>query len=848
MSLQSFTLSNGMLVILEELRACPVISFQAVAKVGSAFETDAEAGIAHLIEHMMFKGTPTRPTGTIARDIEAAGGDMNAYTSFDQTVYYMSMASRFAHKGLEILSDAMQHPLFDAEELEREKEVVLEEIKRERDNPGHVASNLLFKTVFKKHTYGRPIIGFPETVKNFSQDDLFRFYKRWYTPHNMIFVVVGDFDSKKMLVDITKAFSSFSGTPAQKPLSDDIEEPSQSSIRSIANTMNIQGNYFSLGWHIPSIAHEDIPAIDILSHILGGGEASRLELKVKEEQQLALRISSYAYTPRSPGIFAISGLAEEKKMEKLFAAIRDELHFLQTDLVSTDEIARARLNIISSELYERETVGGLAGKHAYLLSTAGNLDFEEKYQQALYKVDAQMLQDVAKKYLHLKQSSVVLVLPETSAWKKKHKSLEGILLKQKKQSIQKKKSGPVVTKLSNGLKLIIQPTHHLPLVSMVAANLGGLRAENVRNNGISLLLSRVAAKGTTQRDSNKIAHDIDRIAGSVGAFSGKNSVGMRAECMSEHLQVGFDLFSEIILDANFDTNEVKKEKYLQLEQIRHQEDNLSKMAFQYFLEALYPKHPYGLPVTGKAASVKKLQAKDLKKAWTDSFHTPEMLISIVGDVNVDTTIHMCEERFSGFKKKASKKLSLKSDAAPKHIIEKKVHKADKQQAHIVLGFKGISFYDKDYYAAQVLNNILSGQGGRLFLQLRDKQSLAYTVTSVLQAGIDPGYFAVYIGTDPAKTDTAISSMKNELELISTKKVKADELDRAKQYIAGVYELDLQRFGSIASNMAFNELYGLGIEEMKKYPERVLKVTTEDVLRVAKKLIHLDAYVLSLVTP
>ena len=160
MAIQSFTLDNGMQVLLEENHAAKVVSFNALAKVGSVNETDDEAGISHLIEHMLFKGTPTRPAGIIARDVEAAGGDINAYTSLDQTVYYINMASRFSKQGLEILADAIQNPLFDAEELAREKEVVLEEVRREQDNPSRMTIEHLFQSAYKAHTYGRPIIGF----------------------------------------------------------------------------------------------------------------------------------------------------------------------------------------------------------------------------------------------------------------------------------------------------------------------------------------------------------------------------------------------------------------------------------------------------------------------------------------------------------------------------------------------------------------------------------------------------------------------------------------------------------------------------------------------------------------
>ena len=179
MTLQQHTLDNGLTVILEENHSAPVVSMNIAVKVGSAMETDAEAGISHFIEHILFKGTPTRAVGQIAHDVEAAGGDINAYTSFDQTVYYINMASRFANEGLDILCDAIQNPLFDQIETEKECEVICEEIRRGQDNPSSLFSENLFRNTYGKHLYGRPIIGFEKVVKSFTGKDLKKFWKKW---------------------------------------------------------------------------------------------------------------------------------------------------------------------------------------------------------------------------------------------------------------------------------------------------------------------------------------------------------------------------------------------------------------------------------------------------------------------------------------------------------------------------------------------------------------------------------------------------------------------------------------------------------------------------------------------
>lgn len=398
MKAQLYTLSNGLKVVLEESHSAPVIALNALVQVGSADETDAEAGICHVIEHMLFKGTKKRKVGEIARDVESAGGDINAYTSFDQTVYYINMAKRFVDQGLDILADAVQNPTFDPTELSREQEVILEEIRRERDNPGRHIGEILFQRAFKKHPYGRPIIGFDKTVKSFNRSRLFEFYKKWYVPDNTIFIVVGDFESKVILKKIEGVFASFkkngSMTHPRKP------EPKQTEPTLIIQPDNIQGTYFALGFHIPQITHSQVPALDILSHILGGTTTSRLEQTLKEKKRLVLSIYTHAYTPKDPGLMLVGGQLNAKQAVKAFQALWEEIEKLKKEGPTSEEMQRAKLNLKAQEIYEKETVGGQAGKLAHFLATTGSLDFEEKYYKEIEAVKPSAILQVARDYLH----------------------------------------------------------------------------------------------------------------------------------------------------------------------------------------------------------------------------------------------------------------------------------------------------------------------------------------------------------------------------------------------------------------------------------------------------------------
>jgi len=846
-----FTLSNGLTVLLEENHAAPVISFHMLVKVGSAVEKKNEAGICHVIEHMLFKGTPTRPVGAIAQDVEAAGGEINAYTSFDQTVFYINMASRFAKEGLSILSDAVQNPIFDENELEREKEVILEEIRRDKDNPSHRCSELLFMKAYKQHPYKNPIIGNEETVKSFTQKQILQFYRRWYTPDNLSLIVVGKFDSKKMLKLVEELNKDFTGSNTPKMRL--AKEPAPQKFAAYYEDNPIQATYFTFGFHIPEISHDDVPAIDVLSHILAGSESSRLPQEIREKKQLVNAVYAYAFTPKDPGLFFIGGLATPDKTEKALIAIIAEIHKLHTYPISTGELSRAKLMLRSNEIYEKETTSGQASKYAYFMATAGTHTFEKKYYQAIQDIRADDIRRVAQKYFTPENATLIVVNPKGDEKKINRERIKKAVkkLKPSRTSIMKTEkhvSPPILHKLSSGVRLIIREDHTLPIVSCCTATLGGLRFENKQNNGINNLLAQMITKGTKKNTAVEIAEKIESIAGSIEGYNGRNSFGVRAEFLSDKLGEGFDLLAEVLTEPSFSASEIKNEKYQILDAIKNQEDALTTMAFIKFLAHLFPTHPYGLRALGEAKTVRSLNRQMLIDYYNRLMTPENMVISIVGDVAPKEVIAMAEDKIMYAWKKGRKFQEPKPEKPNKKAINVEHRRPEKEQAHIVMGFLGPKITSNDHYVLAVLNNILSGQGGKLFLKLRDQMSLAYSVNSTFFVGLEPGYIALYIGTEPSKIDTAITGMRGELRQVVEKGVTQEELSRARNHLIGSYELEKQRNLSLAGSYAFNILYGLGLKEVEEYPMHIQRVSRQDIQRIAQKYLKLDAPVTAIIRP
>ncbi|MBL7685709.1 MAG: insulinase family protein [Deltaproteobacteria bacterium] len=844
---EKIILPNGMTLILVEAHHSPVVAFNACFRVGSVVESNDEAGLCHYIEHLIFKGTPKRPAGQIAAAIEASGGEINAYTSFDETVYYCTVSSRYFDEGLDILSDAILNPLFDAEEMAREKPVIIEEINRSQDTPGKVLSENLFKTAYQHHPYGRPIIGSKETVNSFTRDTVAEFYKRWYIPQNLVFVISGDFNPEEAKQKVSKIFSNYQSqsVPQVKiPV-----EPDQNEARSVLIHRPIEGRYVQMAFPIPSLQHSDLPALDILSHLLGEGISSRLEQRIKEKKGLVDSIYTYAYTPKYPGLFVIGFTTAEKKIIKAAQEILKEIFNLEHDRISHEELSRARINIKSDAWYERETVEGLARKYGYFETILSDYGFDRKYYQKIDEVDPDDIHEVAKKYFKPQSLNLALLGAESKILTPETFSPEIILsaIKSKKQKNipSKSKKEVLVKKLKNGVTLVLKESPHLPLASVRMVNFGGVRKETSANNGIHHFLAQTLTKGTQNRSAEQLALEIEQIAGSIDAFSGRNLDGVQGDFLSEKLDTGLDLLTDVFLNPSFHKNEIEKERRVTLEAIRREQDQLSTLVYKKFLSMLYPSHPYGLPLIGRQETVQNFSQKDLILSHQQMIHPKTMVVSMVGDFDSDRIEDYFNQKLSHLKSKTHKEAPLKEPKAPQEIL-KHVEKKSKMQTHIALGFLGTKITSTDRHAMDVLNNILSGQGGRLFIELRDKQSLAYTVTSYAQEGMERGFFSVYIATEPQKVDQAIEGILLQLKNIRENLVNTDELDRAKKYLIGSYEIDLQRNSSVATHLAFNQIYGMGADEWKRLPEKVSKVTRQDILEVAQKYLLLDSYVLSIV--
>ena len=849
---EKYTLDNGLTVILEQNHASSVVAVNVWVKVGSACEVEGEYGLAHVHEHMLFKGTEKRGVGEIARVIESSGGDINAFTSFDETVYYVVIASRFAETALDVLSDAVTSSTFDPEELSKELEVVLEEIRRGEDSPSRVLSQKMFSEAFKHHTYKRPVIGTSESVKSFTREGILKFYKKWYSPDNMVLVVVGDFNKSDIKDKINETFGKISKTPI--PKCDIPVEPAQKKINPFVISKDIKEGYFVVAFHGPEANSDDTPVLDVLSNILGGGESSHLYRRIKEEKGIVNSIYSYSFTPKDPGLFVIGGTLKPENSKEAFREALSELYKLKIEKVSTDELQKAKVNIESDTIYTKETMQGQAQKLGFYEVETGDYVFEKEYLEKVSNVTADDIVRVANKYFYNDNMTPGFLLPSDSVTINVN-DIEQIADNVSKQTLNKSEKEPpeikeevFKSKLDNGITLLVKENHAVPIFAARAVFLGGVRFENEKNNGLSNLLSDMFTRGTTTRTAEDIAVEVESLAAEIDGFSGRNSIGVTVESLSKNFDKTMDIFSDVILNSNFPEEEIERARREVLANINRQQDNPIRIAINTFLSTLYMSHPYRFDTLGTHKTVEKFSRQDLQKFYKKYINPENMVIAIAGDVDTEKVIESINKHFSDFKGEKLSLPAIKPENPASSVRESAVSQKDKAQAHILLGFLAPDLSDDDQYAFEIMNTVLAGQGGRLFTELRDMRSLAYSVTSFYTPGLEPGYFGVYIGTAPQKEKEAIDGIKEQLSLLLEKGITGDELERAQNYLVGNFEIGLQQNSSQAARIAFDEIYGQGHDDYTRYAKKIMSVKTDDVLRVAKRYIDLDKYTITVLRP
>ncbi|MCG3147682.1 MAG: hypothetical protein PCFJNLEI_01123 [Verrucomicrobiae bacterium] len=810
-------LDNGLTILVREDHSAPVVTAQAWCRAGSITEGKyLGAGISHVLEHMLFKGTTTRGVAEIPQEIQRKGGYMNAYTSFEQTVYYISLPSENWQTATDILADCMMNATIPDEELLKEKEVILREMAMGVDDPGRRSNKLMWNAAYLTHPYRFPVIGYPDIYNRITRDDVVAYYKKMYVPNNLIFIIVGAVQNDAVvarLKELTKDFKMNTVEPATIPV-----EPPQVSLRERYEEAPVQLSNINLAWHIPAVTHADVPALDVLGLVAGQGRSSRLYREVQQKLGLVHSISSGAYTPGHPGLFVVSAKADADKRDDAITAIRQEVKKLLAEPITPAECAKAIKNFVSDHYEKLKTVEGQAADIGHNEFLVGDPNFSETYLAAVRKVTPADVLTIARKYL-TDDNLTITALSPTGTNPKKDSATAG----KSELTIQK-------FDLPNGLRILVREDPKLPLVDIQALCKGGVIAETPANNGVTKLTARILVKGTKTRTADQIAETVESLGADLNGFAGNNSFGVSARAMTEDLDQILDLFADVLINPIFPDDKLTRERSVQLSELKAEQDQVLRSCQQLLRETMYTKHPYRFNALGTPATLAKLTRTDLADFHRRYAVPNNIVIAVFGNVKAADIRKKLESKFGALKPgqpEFNTGGAERLTAAARKVAEK-----NKEQAVLLIGYSSADIFSPDRYALDLLNEVYSGLGSRLFIRLRDELSLCYYTGAFQLLGLEPGFFAFYVGTTPDKVELCEKEIFAEVEKLKTTGLTDEELDRAKASLIGQRKVQMQDNGQLAMTVGLDELYGLGYENFRTVEAKYRAVTLDEIKRIA----------------
>lgn len=827
-------LENGLEVLAAPDRTNPVAALQLWVKAGSAYEDPLlGSGLSHFLEHMAFKGPAGELKGTIPREVERLGGEINAYTSFDRTVYHITVPSTRWREALDLLRALVFEMDFLPEEVESEREVIIKEINMGRDDPDRRLQHLLWGAAYRVHPYRFPVIGLRELFRRVTREQLLDYYRKWYVPNNMILVGAGDLSAREFMAAAEEVFGKIS--PGPYPAARIPAEPAQVGPRRAEEAMDVAQTRIAFAYHIPSIHDPDLFPLDVLALLAGEGRTSALYRTLREERELVYSIGAYSYTPLYPGLFIVPARAEPEKIPAVREAVREVLEGFRTGEVTEEELAKARARVTAHYLESLATAQGRAGVLGDNLRTAGSAGFDRVYLAGIAAVTPDDIRRVAARYLtedNLTEASIVPAGGGDTELADPARETDGV----------------EKTVLENGLTVLIGPDRSLPLVSIRMVFAGGVLAEESARSGISQLTARLLLKGTRESSALEIARRIEDYGGSIGTFSARNSLGLSLDLLSSRTVPALEVLSEVVREAAFPPEELEKERAVLLAAIAAEEDEPRSVAGRKLRELLFGEHPYRFSELGTAETVAALTREEIA-AFRDRFLVASNgVLAVFGDVDPEEIIPVIRDLFGGLPAGEKPVLAGRSPAPPAGKRQEAVRKENIYQSVIAQGFLGAAVSDPDRYALEFLSAAFSGLSAPLFARVRIEGGMAYYVGAYQILGLDPGAFVFSAGTVPGQEGPVLEAFGEEVERARKGEFPPGELERVRNRLLGEFRFDRQTAGQRAFSAALDELYGLGYDNWRLYEERIGSLTAEDLARAARKYFSPENYALAIVEP
>ncbi len=864
---QTFTLKNGLKVILSEDRRLPMVAVNLWYHVGPANEIPGRTGFAHLFEHMMFQGSKHVASDTHFKLLEAAGAsDINGTTDFDRTNYFETVPSNELELALWIESDRMGYLLdvLDEKALANQRDVVRNERRQSLENqPYGVAEEALYQALYPAgHPYHGVVIGSHADLAASELKDVQEFFKEYYTPNNASLAIVGDFDPVAARRLVEKYFGTLKRGPEVPTIT--AKTPPITSEKRLTVTDTVQLPRVYMAWLTPAIFKPGDADADLAADILGGGKSSRLYKALVYDKQIAQTVQVTQESLILGSKFTVQATARPgHTAQELEDVINAEVTRLREELATSAELERAQNTIESRIILGLETLGGFGGKADRLNSYEHYLHTPDYLTQDLKRYrDAtpQSIKTFAATYLGRNNRVVVQAIPgekklaadAPAAKSDKPAGSAQTVNADEAWRATRPKSGPLKAAqfaqpqqftLPNGLTVILSERRELPVVSADLVFGSGSGTNPPDQPGLANFAVAMLDEGTTTKSALQIADEAARLGATLTTSSSMDASQVTVTSLSRQFPSALRLMSDVVLHPTFPQEEVERQRASRLATLVSQKSNPAQIVGRVMAAAVFgPNHPYGYIELGTEASNKALTRDAMLGFWKQHIVPGNAALVVVGAVSRPEIEKLASQAFSEWTGKSPVRPSMptprQTDA--RLII---VDTPGAAQTQVRIAGVGTRRKTPDFEAAEVMNMVLGGLfTSRINLNLREDKGYTYGAFSTFAFRKEPGPFFVGSGVRTDATAPAVSEILGEIRKMRDVQVTVDELSLGRDSLVRSLPGRFETSGQAAASLSSLYVYELGLDYYAQYVERLLGVDAASVQTAARKYLLPDQFV------